>query len=42
MEALGRIITLADLGFFKGGDFVNPNEQSKRALRGLGLWGNEI
>ena len=35
--------SLADLGFFKGGgDFGNPSERSERALRGLGLWENDI
>jgi len=30
---------LADIGFLEGGDFGNPNERSKRALRGSGLTG---
>jgi len=34
--------TLADLGFFRPGDFGNPSERSERALRGLGLRENEI
>ena len=29
--------SLADLGFFRGGDFGNPSERSERALRGCGL-----
>ena len=33
-------ITLADLGFFRGGDFGNPSERSERALRGSGLTGH--
>jgi len=28
---------LADLGFFRGGDFANPSERSERALRGSRL-----
>jgi len=34
---LGR--PLADLGFFRGGDFGNSSERSERALRGSGLTG---
>ena len=34
--------SLADLGFFRVGDFGNPSERSKRALRGLGLRENQI
>jgi len=31
---------LADLGFFRGGDFGNPSERGEQALRGLhGLTG---
>jgi len=32
-------VSLADLGFFKGGDFGNPSKRSERALRGSGLTG---
>ena len=34
--------TLADLGFFRGGDFGNPSERSRQALGGLGLRENEF
>ena len=30
---------LADLGFFRRGDFGNPSERSERALGGSGLTG---
>ena len=33
------ICTLADLGFFRGGDFGNPSERSERALRDLARGG---
>jgi len=38
-HARASIVTLADLGFFTGGDFGNPSELSERALRGSGLTG---
>jgi len=31
--------SLADLGFFRGGDFGNPSERSERALRDLARGG---
>jgi len=34
--------TLADLGFFRGGDFGDPRERSERALRGCELTGEWI
>jgi len=37
--ARASIVTLADLGFFRGGDFGNTSERSERALRGSGLTG---
>jgi len=36
-SVLKLTITLADLGFFIGGDFGNPSEPSEQALRGSGL-----
>jgi len=33
------VLALADLGFFRGGDFGNPIERSERALKGPGLQG---
>jgi len=37
---LGMAGSFADLGFLEGGgDFGNPSERSKRALRGSGLTG---
>jgi len=30
-------VTSVDLGFLEGGDFGNPSERSKRALRGSGI-----
>jgi len=32
-------VPLADLGFFRGGDFGNPSERRERALRGSGITG---
>jgi len=34
-----RLTSLADLGFFRGGDFENPSERSERALKDLARGG---
>ena len=36
------LVALADLGYFRGGDFRNPSKRSERALKGSGLTGEII